>query len=85
MIGNIEYSYPLLDFLRLSAFYDIGNVWRKMSDIGNGGFKSGMGLGLRIKTPIGPIRLDYGIPLNKQAGEDEKKSGRIHFSMGGGF
>jgi len=43
------------------------------------------GFGLRIKTPIGPIRLDYGIPLNKQPGEDKRKSGRIHFSMGGGF
>ncbi|MFC1658467.1 outer membrane protein assembly factor BamA [Candidatus Omnitrophota bacterium] len=85
LVENIEYTYPLLDFLRVAAFYDVGNVWRKMGDIGSGGFKSGVGLGLRIKTPIGPVRLDYGIPLNKQPGEDEKKSGRIHFSMGGGF
>jgi outer membrane protein insertion porin family len=85
LVGNIEYTYPLFDFLRLASFYDVGNVWRKLSDVGSGGFKSGIGFGLRIKTPIGPIRLDYGIPLNKQAGEDEKKSGRIHFSMGGGF
>jgi outer membrane protein insertion porin family len=85
LIGNIEYTYPLLDFLRAAAFYDIGNVWRKISDIGSGGYKSSIGFGCRIKTPIGPIRLDYGIPLNKQPGEGERKSGRIHFSMGGGF
>ncbi|MFH1678805.1 MAG: outer membrane protein assembly factor BamA [Candidatus Omnitrophota bacterium] len=85
LVGNIEYSYPLLDFLRVGCFYDVGNVWGKLSDIGGGGFKSGVGLGVRIKTPIGPLRLDYGIPLNKQAGEDEKKTGRVHFSMGGGF
>ncbi len=85
LVGNIEYTYPVFDFLRVACFYDVGNVWRKLSDVGSGGFKSGVGLGLRIKTPIGPIRLDYGIPLNKQSGEDEKKSGRIHFSMGGGF
>jgi outer membrane protein insertion porin family len=85
LIGNIEYTYPLFDFLRLAGFYDVGNIWPKISDIGSSGFKSGVGLGLRIKTPIGPIRLDYGIPLNKQSGEEEKKSGRVHFSMGGGF
>jgi len=85
LVGNIEYTYPILDFLRVACFYDVGNVWRKLSDVGNGGFKSGFGFGLRINTPIGPIRLDYGIPLNKQPGEADKKSGRIHFSMGGGF
>jgi len=85
LVGNIEYTYPLLDFLRVACFYDVGNVWQKLSDIGSGGFKSGVGFGLRLKTPIGPIRLDYGIPLNKQPGEDKKKSGRIHFSMGRGF
>ena len=85
LIGNIEYTYPLLGFLKVAAFFDSGNVWEKMNDIGSGGFKSGFGLGLRIKTPIGPIMLDYGIPLNKEPGEDTKSSGRFHFSASHGF
>lgn len=85
LVGNIEYTYPLFDFLKLAAFYDTGNVWEKMSNIGQGGFKSSFGLGLRIKTPIGPILLDYGIPLNKAPGEETKKSGRFHFSASHGF
>jgi len=94
-VGNIEYTYPLFDFLKVAAFYDVGNVWEKMGDIfsnknangviNSGGFKSGFGLGLRIKTPVGPIMLDYGIPLNKEPGESTKKSGRIHFSASHGF
>ena len=85
LIGNVEYTYPLFNFLKLAAFCDSGNVWSKMSDLGSGGFKSGVGLGVRIKTPIGPIMLDYGIPLNKEPGEDTKGNGRFHFSMSHGF
>jgi outer membrane protein insertion porin family len=85
LVGNIEYTYPLFSFLKVAAFFDSGNVWSKMNDIGAGGFKSGFGLGVRIKTPIGPIMLDYGIPLNKEPGEDTKSSGRFHFSASHGF
>lgn len=95
-VGNVEYTYPLFSFLKVAAFYDVGNVWEKMGDIfsnkdangvvNSGGFKSGFGLGLRIKTPIGPIMLDYGIPVDKQSGETTKKSGgRFHFSASHGF
>ncbi|MFH0855329.1 MAG: outer membrane protein assembly factor BamA, partial [Candidatus Omnitrophota bacterium] len=85
LIGNVEYTYPLFDFLKAALFYDTGNVWSKQSDIGDGGFKSSFGLGFRIKTPIGPIMLDYGIPLNKESGEEEKGDGRFHFSVSHGF
>jgi outer membrane protein insertion porin family len=84
-IGNIEYLYPLFNFLKLAVFYDTGEVWSKVNDFGSGDFKSGMGFGARIKTPIGPVRLDYGIPLDKESGEEDKGSGRFHFSVSHGF
>jgi len=84
-VGNLEYTYPLFDFLKMAVFYDAGNVWAKMSDFASGGLKSSVGLGFRIKTPVGPIMLDYGIPFNKEPGEDSKSAGRFHFSMSQGF
>lgn len=95
LVGNIEYVYPLFSFLKVAAFYDVGNVWEKVgymldsqdtSDpLNTAGLKSSFGLGLRIKTPIGPVMLDYGIPLNKAPGEDSKSSGKFHFSVSHGF
>ena len=85
LIGNLEYLYPVFSFLKLAAFYDAGNVWSKVNKFASGGLKSGVGLGVRIKTPIGPIMLDYGIPLNTEPGEDTRGSGRFHFNMSHGF
>jgi outer membrane protein insertion porin family len=85
LIGNLEYTYPVFDFLKVATFYDVGNVWPELSDLGSGGFKSGIGLGMRLKTPIGPLMLDYGIPLNKEPGEETRGSGKFHFSMRHGF
>jgi len=85
IVGNIEYTYPLFEFLKAAAFFDTGNVWRRMEDVGTGNFKSSFGFGARIKTPIGPVRLDYGIPLNKEPGEESKSPGRFHFSISHGF
>lgn len=84
VVGNIEYLYPLFDFLKVAAFYDMGNVWANLGQMGTGNFKSGMGLGIRVKTPVGPIRLDYGIPMNRDPGDDTK-GGRFHFSASNTF
>ncbi|TRZ94974.1 outer membrane protein assembly factor BamA [bacterium] len=84
-IGNLEYTYPLFSFLKTAVFFDTGNVWEKLGKFGSGGLKSSVGLGFRIKTPIGPIMLDYGIPFNKEPGEEKKSNGRFHFSMSHGF
>jgi len=83
-IANVELTVPLLEFVKGALFIDTGNVWEKADDFGNGGFKTGVGLGVRIKTPIGPLKLDYGIPLNSQPGKEDKE-GRFHFSMSHGF
>jgi outer membrane protein insertion porin family len=85
LIGNLEYTYPIYDFLKVAAFYDTGNVWARKQDFGRGHLYSGVGLGLRLKTPIGPIMLDYGIPFSKEPGAEKKSSGRFHFSMSHGF
>lgn len=76
-LASAEYTFPLISNLRGAVFYDIGNVWREMDDFGNA-FKSSLGLGVRLKTPLGPVKVDYGYGLNYDEGE---KKGNFHFNM----
>jgi outer membrane protein insertion porin family len=84
-VGNLEYIYPLFNFFKVAAFVDTGNVWGRMKDMKLSDLKTGIGVGIRVKTPVGPIMVDYGIPLNKEPGETKVKGGRFHFSMSHGF
>jgi outer membrane protein assembly complex protein YaeT len=64
VVMNYELRYPLTKQLRLVPFYDLGNVFRKVSDVKFTNFTHTIGLGLRFNTPIGPIGVDYGYLLN---------------------
>jgi outer membrane protein insertion porin family len=84
LLGSVEYTVPIIEIIKGAVFFDTGNVYDKVRDYGTGGLKSGTGVGLRVKTPIGPIKLDYGIPLSKEQGQSNK-SGKFYFSVSRGF
>jgi len=83
LIGNVELTVPIYENIKGAFFYDIGNVWEKKDDFASGGYKSSVGCGLRLNTPIGPIKLDYGFPLDSD--ENDSDGGKVHFSMGHKF
>jgi outer membrane translocation and assembly module TamA len=60
----MELRVPLFRFLHLASFYDAGNVFSRIQDIHFPDFSHTVGLGLRVKTPFGPLRADYGYNLN---------------------
>jgi outer membrane protein insertion porin family len=64
LINSWEIRAPLLRSLYLAAFYDIGNVFRTPREINVSGLNHTVGIGLRLKTPLGPLRADYGFNLN---------------------
>ena len=76
---NVEIGRSLGSVLRVVAFIDAGNVYDSDNDFDIGSLRRSAGLGIRIVTPIGPIRLDYGFKLDKRAGES---AGRLGFLLG---
>ena len=83
LYGTCELTYPLFKLAKVAVFSDFGNVWEKLGEFLSGGIKYSVGVGVRVKTPIGPVKLDYGYPL--KIDPDEEKEGRFHFSMSRGF
>lgn len=86
LLGNAEVTFPIYEkILKGAVFYDVGNVWAKANDfLVGGGYRSGAGIGIRVNTPVGPFRLDYGYPLVKN-NPDDSKNGEFYFSISRGF
>ena len=85
IFGNTEFTFPLLQEAGIKgvAFFDYGNAYGEKEKM----FKSVLmsyGGGIRWASPIGPLRLEYGIPLNPRK-ELDSRSGRFEFSIGSLF
>jgi outer membrane protein insertion porin family len=78
---TIEYTMPLIEKARFAVFFDSGFVNLPSWDFGTSNFVSDIGIGLRLDLPIGPLRIDYGIPIEKGPYKDAG-SGKFNFNVG---
>jgi outer membrane translocation and assembly module TamA len=81
--GSLEARLPLYKDFRAVAFLDFGNVYLNIKNIDLGQVKYCSGLGLRYATPIGPIGVDVGLPLNPI--DPHKDKYQFYFSIGQSF
>jgi outer membrane protein insertion porin family len=82
VILNAEGRFPIWRWLSGVVFVDTGAVAPEVSDLGSAAFKTGVGGGIRVKTPVGPLRLDVGYALNSIEGEDRWQ---LYFGIGQAF
>jgi outer membrane protein insertion porin family len=83
LVINNELRFPIIGILGGSVFADTGNVFRRVKDFRIQDLTQTFGFGLRLKTPIGPVRVDLGVlVLNRPAGAPSSK---VHFSFGQTF
>ena len=78
----LEIRQSLYKMIGMVTFADIGNVWSKPEDLNLDEIRTCLGFGLRANTPIGIIRVDYGINLKPQK---EEPGWKLYFNMGQAF
>jgi outer membrane protein insertion porin family len=84
--ASVEYSIPIFEQeggvgVRFAVFYDAGAVIGKPYRLTDTTFfNDNWGIGLRLNLPIGPIRLDYGIPIRHD--QFNEGSGQFQFGVG---
>lgn len=77
LVFNVEYRFPLAENFQAVLFADWGQAWSIEESIDFEDLKFGRGVGVRFDTPLGPIRLDYGI--------SEDGIGKTYLSIGHTF
>ncbi|MFP4283980.1 MAG: outer membrane protein assembly factor BamA [Desulfovermiculus sp.] len=79
LYSNVELVFPIKEDMGILGvvFFDAGNVWDKNETIEPDFYKS-IGAGIRWNSPMGPLRLEYGYPLDDLKGN----SGQFEFTVG---
>ena len=85
-----EVRVPVVGAISVVGFVDAGNVWYEDFDFALDDLRVAVGSGLRYRTPIGPVRIDFGYQLTPLEGllidgEPEPRRWRLHFSIGQAF
>jgi translocation and assembly module TamA len=71
--ASAEYQYSIAEKWRIATFIDQGNSFNNLE---LPSLKTGVGVGIRWVSPVGPLRLDLAHALDDDGGI------RLHFSMG---
>jgi outer membrane protein insertion porin family len=81
-IVNAELRFPIYRWLRGVGFVDLGNVYPAVADLLRSGMQAGAGGGLRLNTPVGLLRLDLAVPVNRRPFDPQWSA---HFGLGHAF
>ena len=86
LILNSELRVPLWRDIGAAFFADGGNVFDRVTNFDFGELRGALGLGLRYRSPVGPIRLDVGFKMDRREIGGQLEPRVIwHFSIGQAF
>ncbi len=87
VILNAELRIPVVGGFGVVGFFDAGNVFARSSDVNVADLRGSLGFGVRYKSPLGPIRIDWGFKLDRlefASGVREPLTA-LHISLGQAF
>lgn len=82
-MGSIEYTFEVVNPLRLAVFYDVGFVNVDAWDFETSGYNDNFGVGIRLMVGGAPLSLDFGIPITSDEYNDDGL--QFNFSFGTRF
>jgi outer membrane protein insertion porin family len=70
--GNFEIELPIYNpaGFKVVAFFDAGNAYAENENYSFKNLKMDYGFGFRWLSPMGPLRFEWGLPINRKPGED---------------
>ncbi|MGI6524343.1 MAG: outer membrane protein assembly factor BamA [Bdellovibrionota bacterium] len=71
-VNNLEIIFPIVNSAGLKGviFYDMGQAFDDDESLDLGDLREAYGVGLRWASPLGPIRIEFGFPIDREKGED---------------
>ncbi len=88
VLANLEWRFAVYGPVGANVFVDGGNVWREFGDIHVADMRWGAGVGVRVETPVGPLRLEYGWKLDERIvfrDGTQESAGELFVSFGNPF
>jgi outer membrane protein insertion porin family len=82
LLLNEEWRFPIWGPVKGTVFYDAGNVFLRVAELDPTELRHVLGLGVRVETPIGPLRLEYGRKVDR---EPDEASGELFIAIGSAF
>lgn len=79
ILANLEVRFPVYRLLNGVVFFDAGALTNGWQEVKLSRFRCSAGAGVRVHTPVGPVRLEYGYQLQSNPPLDR---GQFHFSLG---
>ncbi len=87
IVLNSEVRVTVWRDLGVAAFVDVGNVFSQVSYLNLGQLRASAGIGIRYKSPVGPLRVDVGFKLGalQSFGSYTERRQALHISIGQAF